>query len=222
MAAQLSAFEKLDGLDGIYTAVKGGLRCTAIVLRDGSVCLFSPVAGLGDAAKDSLRQIGEVRFLLAPNHYHNKAITEYVQAFPSAVLCAPEAAIPRLEKITGLRPHPTDDLATSLDDSAALLSPEGLKTGEVWLCIRSTGGTAWCVVDAFCGPKTGKATASADRPELLKTFPNYGVSDRQVYREWVMERIEADRPTMLVPCHGAVIRSRDLTDKLENLVRKSF
>ena len=219
MAAQLSSFGKLDSVDGVHTAWKGNLRCTAIVLRDGSVCLFSPVAGLGDIARDSLARLGEVKFLMAPNHYHNKAVAEYVHAFPDATLCAPEAAIPRLEKITGFRPETTDDLEALLGENAALLRSSGLKTGEAWLRIQSADITAWCVVDAFCGPKIDKTGASADAPELLKTFPNFGIADNQVYSEWVMERITTDQPGVIVPCHGSVIRSRDLPAKLEHLVR---
>ncbi|MEO1160378.1 MAG: hypothetical protein AAFW74_07950, partial [Pseudomonadota bacterium] len=100
--AELGAFVPLREIDGVYIARKAGLRCSALVLTGGDVCLFSPVQGLGAEAISSLAEIGPVTHLLAPNHYHNKGLAEYLSAFPDACLCAPEAAMPRLKKVTGL------------------------------------------------------------------------------------------------------------------------
>ena len=218
MAAALSAFEPVDGLDGVYTAEKGALRCTAIVLRDGDVCLFSPVQGLGDAALDSLSTIGRVTYLLAPNHYHNKGLAEHADAFPDAILCAPVAAAPRLRKVTGLEPNGLDGLKKRLRRNMKLIDTDGLKTGEIWLRATGRGRTAWFVVDAFSGPKAGRSGGAANRPEMLKTFPNFGVADRNVYAAWVTAQIEQDRPDTMVPCHGAIVRAPDLPEKLAALV----
>lgn len=218
MAASLSSFEPLDGIDNVYVAQKGTLRCTAIVLRDSGVCLFSPVQGLGKAALESLSAIGRVTYLLAPNHYHNKGLAEYAKAFPDAVLCAPAAAAPRLHEVTGLDPHGLDGLNKQLRRNMTLIETDGLKTGEVWLSLSGGGRTVWFVVDAFSGPKAGKSGGAADSPEMLKTFPNFGVADRTAYAAWVTARIDQDEPETLVPCHGAIVRAPDLPDKLAALV----
>ena len=218
MAAVLSSFEPVDGLDNVYTAQKATLRCTAIALRDGGVCLFSPVQGLGDAAKDSLSAIGRVTQLLAPNHYHNKGLAEYADAFPDAILCASAAAAPRLRKVTGLDPADLGNLKMTLPRNMKLIETDGLKTGEVWLRSSAGGRTTWFVVDAFSGPKAGKSGGVADAPEMLKTFPNFGVADRTVYAAWVAEQIDRDRPDTVVPCHGAIVRAPDLPKKLAALV----
>lgn len=102
MVASLSAFDPVPGFPGLFTATKNNLRCTAIVLRSGGLCLFSPVSGLSDAAKDSLAEIGEVAFLLAPNGYHNGGLVEYATAYPAAAVVAPPAVHERLRGRTGL------------------------------------------------------------------------------------------------------------------------
>lgn len=222
MPSELSAFEKLDGIDDLFTAYKGNLRCTAIRLNDGRLCLYSPVQGIGQKALQSLAEIGEVAFLLAPNHYHHKGLKEYVKSFPNALLCAPDYAAPRLQKVTGLSFSSLETLEALFPAGIAIVTPDGLKTGEIWLRIENADKTAWLLVDAFCGPKIGKGNAEAEIPETLKTFPVYGTGDRASYRSWVSKQIGNDRPEILIPCHGAVVRAKDLPAKLERLVDEIF
>ena len=222
MARQLSAFERLDGHDGLFVAHNGKLRCSAIALKDGRLCLFSPVQGLGPEARESLAEIGEVAFLLAPNHYHNKALKEFTEAFPAAGLCAPQGAIERLQKVTGLEFESLEVVESSLIKAMDFVEPAGLKTGEAWLRCRNGSGVAWCVVDAFCGPQIRKSQPGCDTPELLKTFPTYGTGDKAAYKAWVQKQIHSDKPQTLIPCHGAIVRAKDLPAKLEALVDAVF
>lgn len=201
MPTQRTEYTAIADMDGFYSATRGDLRCTAIRLTSGALCLFSPVAGLGDAAMDSLRQIGRVAYLLAPNHYHNKGLAEYAQAFPDAKLIAPALCHARLQKITGFRFHDVSTLIPALPQDMRLVSPEGLKTGEVWI-IAPNG---WLVVDAFAGPE--KADGHA---KLLKTFPRYGVGDATAYTTWVRDFIARTPCDILVPCHGGIVRGPDL------------
>lgn len=222
MASELSNFKKLDGIDGVYTAYKGNLRCTAIRLKDGRLCLYSPVQGIGQKALESLAEIGEVAFLLAPNHYHHKGLKQYVETFPDALLCAPDYAAPRLRKITGLGFSGLEALDPLLPATFDVVTPEGLKTGEVWLRTKDADQTAWLLVDAFCGPKMTKGALEADTPETLGTFPTYGTGDQTTYKSWVKKQISKDKPEILIPCHGAVVRAKDLAVKLEKLVDDLF
>lgn len=222
MSNQLSTFRELDGCGGIHIAERNDLRCTAIRLKDGRLCLFSPVAGLNKKALESLSELGEVGFLLAPNHYHNKGLAEYQRAFPAAEACASEKAAPRLKKVTGVTVKGLAALEALLPSGADLLEPEGLKTGEVWLRWKSGKQKCWLVVDAFCGPQKQAKQQLSDEPEILKPFPTYGIGDKAAYRSWVLPQIRGDKPKTLVPCHGAVLRAADLPAKLETLVGKAF
>lgn len=217
MAKLLSPFEALDGLEGVYAATRENLRCTAIRLRSGGLCLFSPVRGLGDKAVASLQELGDVEILLAPNHWHNMGLHEYAKAFPAASLCASPGASVRLAHITQLHFEGLSQLQRLLPGNVRIVVPAGLKTGEIWLSIADVQCHAWVVVDAFCGP-AGKIRDTGNGPGILGTFPKYGLADRMVYLDWLERHIEADMPTVMVPCHGAVLRDLQLPSEIRRLV----
>ncbi len=109
--------------------------------------------GLGEPACDSLANLGGVVVLLAPNHNQNKGLREYAEVFPAARLCAASDADARLARIVSL---PFDDVAglgAEMPDHIERSMPPGLKTGEVWLSLKTPERTAWMVADGFCGPK---------------------------------------------------------------------
>ncbi len=209
----LAPFEPVPGLTAVHEARGKTLGAFAVRLKSGGVSVFSPVAGLTDAVKESLLALGDVAVLFAPNHYHNMAIREYAAAFPAARLVAPAATIPRLEKVTGLSFADADALGSDLPRGVTLLQPDGLKTGEAWLRVRDRKTTAWIVVDAFCGPQSG-----GRGPGLLKTFPKYGLGDRDSYVAWVQRQIRRDKPTSLLPCHGRSVHAPALPESLLDLV----
>jgi hypothetical protein len=218
----VGAFKPLDEITGVYVANKGGLRCSAFKLTDGSLCLFSPVLGLGDEALQSIKSIGTVSHLIAPNHYHNAGLAEYAKAFPAAKLNASPEAASRLAKVTGLNFEDLHNLKKVLPKSFSILEPKGLKTGEVWISSIGKLLKAWFVVDAIAGPKMSGKIERFDHPELLKTFPTYGVRDFAVYSGWFLEQLKADQPRLVVPCHGGLIAADNLPVTLRELHQKTF
>jgi hypothetical protein len=221
-AAPHSAFAPLPECAGIFVATRGNLRCTAIVLRGGGICLYSPVARLNDAARASLDAIGHVTHLFEPNHYHNLAAAEYAAAFPRAVLCASPKAVPRLEKVTGLAFTDLADLTAQLPPHLSLVEPDGLRTGEVWLRAKTASLTAWFVVDAIAGASMTDGNSRFAHPTLLRTFPRFGVRDKRAYVDWFARQLAADQPQLLVPCHGGIIAASDLPQKLKKLQDEAF
>lgn len=217
MNKSLSKFVPISEKLGLWSAQKGALRCTVLRLRDGSLCLYSPVLGLDDATLTSLAAHGDVAFLLAPNHYHNKGLAVYAEAFPDAVLVCSEKAQPRLEKQTGLSFAGLHSLATLLPIGSDLVEPEGLKTGEVWLTYATAEGAVWVVCDAFKGASGRTGTASPDI-ELLGTFPTYGIQDKGIYSTFVKAKLNELPPTVIVPCHGSVVRSENLAASVISLL----
>lgn len=216
MSKQLGPFEPVPGFPGVFSARKGELRCVAIQLQSGGLCLYSPVAGISEDATQSLADVGNVTHLLAPNHYHNKGLAEYVKAFPDAMLCCTEGARPRLSKQTGLAFEVLSPTTLPLPEGVRLVATVGLKTGEVWVEVVTQNACLWIVTDAFSGPK-GKQDFVGNQPDLLGTFPKFGVSDRLVYTTWLRGAIQAARPTALLPCHGAAVAGETLADDLLRL-----
>ena len=217
MSKELSAFAPISLHSEIWSAQKGTLRCTALRLRDGSLCLYSPVLGLGERAKVSLTAFGKVAYLIAPNHYHHKGLSEYAQAFPEATIVCSKLAHPRLKKQTGLTFDMLDRLEALLPNGCTIALPDGLKTGEVWLVVKTEQERIWIVCDSFKGP-AGKAGYVGQTVEMLGTFATYGIRDRDVYSAWIESRSAADDPTMIVPCHGSMVRSEHLAPDVTALL----
>lgn len=217
MSNDLSAFAPIPDHPSIWSAQKGTLRSTALRLRDGSLCLYSPVLGLGEEAKASLATLGEVGYLLAPNHYHHKGLNEYANAFPKAKIVCSDNARPRLEKQTGLTFAGLERLKILLPDGCDIAEPTGLKTGEIWLVLSSKQGRLWIVCDSFKGPK-GKVGHIGRAVEMLGTFPTYGIKDKVAYAAWLRDRSAADEPSMIIPCHGSMVRSERLAMDVVSLL----
>lgn len=190
---------RIEGFKDLWTARRGNLTCSAVGLRTGGVCLYSPVEKLSS----EFEPLAPVAYLFAPNHYHNKAIAEYAEAFPDARLISGEAAQPRLKKITSRNFESLEGLRAGLPEHVSLVEPEGLKTGEIWLRVEGDTGVAWVVTDAFCGLNTGKAESAT--LGFLKTFPRYGIQNAKTFSTWVRNRLEHDVPTLVLPCHGAAV-----------------
>ncbi len=197
-------FQKLSPFNNLYEATNGNLRSVALKLSSKSLCLVSHLANTSEEAWEELESVSEVKFIVAPNHYHNKGAKDATLRFPNAQFCAPTNAISRLEKVTGLSINALNDLEMQLPKNITIVEPVGLKTGEVWFCIEEGKNKALIVVDAFCGPKILKNKKENGTPQLLKTFPSYGVEDREKYQEWANNFISSYSPNVLIPCHGEV------------------
>lgn len=212
-----TSFKEISGLDGVYQARAGKLYCTALRLRNGGFCLYSPVAGLEKNSDDLFPDPAAVSVLLSPNHYHNKGLNGHAKAFPNATLVCSEKAKPRLNEITGLSFQSLSTLSQQLNDNQSLLEPQGLKTGEIWVQVETDADLAWIVTDAFSAALHPPGT-DAYEPTMLKTFPRYGVKDASVFTDWVNEQIAIARPTILLSCHGSPVRSPDLGTQLTGLL----
>jgi hypothetical protein len=218
MSKMLSSFSPLMGVEHVWIAQTSSLRCTALTLKDGSLCLYSPVSGLSLDALASLKSLGEVSYILASNHYHNKGLVEYGQTFPAAKLICSSKARPRLEKQTGLEFGAFEDLKQSLLPNMMLVEPEGLKTGEIWMSAACDIHRIWIVTDAFRGK--GKCnTVSSNDVELLGTFPKFGIGDLSQYAKWLATQVKGDRPDIIVPCHGSVATGLDIASQALSLVQ---
>ncbi|WP_306142018.1 hypothetical protein [Roseibium sp. MMSF_3412] len=204
--------EAVVDVPGLRTIRRGNLRCVIADLNVGGVCLYSPV----EKTSAAFPQTDDVRYLFAPNHYHNKGIAEHAKAFQNAQLVSSNAARPRLEKVTGCRFGDLSGLRQALPDCVSLAEPEGLKTGEVWMIVRAGAEIVWVVTDTFYG-LLEKDDARA-RPGFLKTFPTYGLKDKQRFSDWVRQRLAEEVPTMIVPCHGETVRGAALDREIDALL----
>jgi hypothetical protein len=217
---------------GLYHIVKQvitPLRTTALRLRGEQLLIYSPRRDLGDVAHDELGCLGRVRFLLAPNHYHNLGLGEFLARYPGAQVVASAAAMPRLRQRTGLTVAGLDALRSHLPDAVRLIEPPGMKNGEVLLTVRIRRGLAWVAADAFFNLASHPPGAMGLFCRLVgisaglrigQTFLWVGPRDRAAYRASLLEELRQAPPTMLLPCHGDLMEDPDLGACLGDLLQR--
>lgn len=211
---QAAGYKLQAGRSDLFALCRKNARMAAMTLTDGTVCLISPLNGMQSVAPPA----AAVSHLVAPNHYHHKGLAAFHAAHPRAQLCAPSAARPRLEKLTGLKIKTLTALARKLPAGISLLEPAGLKTGEMWIRFKTGTTIGWFVTDAFCGKTMSGSVQQCNTPLLLGTFPSFGIADRLLYKDWLLSQIEHDKPKLIIPCHGSVITAPNLPAKLVKLI----
>ena len=202
------------------------LRSAAIELRGGGVAVFSPSSGLDP--QDLASHAGEVRYLLAPNHFHYLGIRRWRDACPGAQAVASSQARKRLVKKLDVPWADLEELRAHLPEGARLVIPDGTRSGEVWWEIQRGDERVLVVCDAFFNLETlpggmvgfvCKVTDTGPDLALGKTFKYLALGDRQAYKAFTLRYLEDHPPTVLVPMHGEVARGADLAKRLAELVR---
>jgi len=227
-------WEPLPGTSDVFTLEKvldsgWSLRSVAVRLEGGGLALVSPVRGTVKATEAWLREQGGVRYLLAPNHFHHMGIPPALDLFPDAHVVASRTAGPRLARQLDRSIEDLDGLAGALPKKVTLLEPPGIKAGEVWVRAETDIGVAWAVCDAFFNvtrPIKGmfgigvRVMGIANGLAIGRTFKLLALADKKAYRSWVLDSIETDPPSVLVPAHGSVLEDAALGEKMRALTEK--
>lgn len=209
VAPGVHRFEKLDGTWG------WSLNMLAAELPDGGLLLYSPT-WLGPGTFEAVDALGEVRVLVAPNHFHYLSLARFRERYPRARAVASHGALPRLEKrgLTDL--EPLSEAARFLPPGAHFVVPDALRSGEAWLSLPGEDGPTWLVCDAWfhvTRPLTGFAgavlRALRTGPGLCVggTFRLLAVGDRRAYVASARAALDQEKPAILVPSHGDPIRA---------------
>ncbi len=204
-------------------------RATALPLAGGGALVISPLPDPGDDDVAHLEAtVGVPAIALAPNHYHWMALPAWRERYPELPVVASSVAARRLRKKLGFDLGDLDAARERLPAGAELVEPPGLKNGEVWLRLEHGGRVAWIVSDAFFNveEKTRglfgfllRITGTVPGLRIGRTFTFAAVGDKPGYRDWLLDRIAADRPAVLVPGHGNILTGDDLPERLDALVR---
>ena len=222
-------WRSIADLDGIWQTdliTQGApLRAVAFRLIDDRLGVFSPVRGLGADAHAALAALGRPALLVAPNHFHNLGLAEYADAHPGSVIVTTAVAAPRTRAKCKREVEDDTRLSAALPEHISLLVPPDTRTGELWLSVRSARARAWIVGDAFLNiAKTPlspiglvlKALACSPGLRISTSF-RWLLRDRTAYRRWLLAKLEEERPTILIPCHGDIIVDESLTERLQRL-----
>ena len=222
--AKLSGWTPIEATPGVWTATGPGGRANLVRLIDGGSCLVSPIATVANT--DGLPLDAKpIRYILAPNHFHNRWLLEAAAAAANAQLTATPTAIVRLEDVTGLNFSPLALLGKSLPPSIRLIEPDGLKNGEVWLRTENDGIVAWFVADTFFNsiPRERQKAPpppplSTENLRIARIFLGLGVRDRASLAAWLRAQLAADQPQWIVPCHGPIAGGEGLVRHIEQQI----
>jgi len=227
----MSTWRLLDAEAGLWAYEKCigdliELRAVAARLIDGGLLIVSPVRQAMPHTADALRQLGDPRWLLAPNHFHNLGIASHIACFPEARVVASARATTRLAKKVDGPIAPLSELLQALPDHIQILEPHGTRNGEVWLRVQTSRGVAWVISDAFfnlvqtppgCIGWMMAAFGNSPGLRIGGTFKWIALQNRQRYAQWLREQLAKDPPDILIPGHGAIIEDPQLAHRLQAL-----
>lgn len=195
-------------------------------LPGGGVLVHSPT-WCGEGTFDAIDALGEVRAILAPNHFHHLGIERFRARYPGAIVVAAPGARPRLGKKGHAGLAELDALAALLPAGARVLACDHVKSGEVWLTWPTPDGPALIVCDGFfhvTRPVRGFAGWVLRRMKIAPglcfgwTYKALVVRDRAGYRDWASRTIAEVAPAWLIPSHGAALRDDALAERLVALL----
>ncbi|MDF4951923.1 DUF4336 domain-containing protein, partial [Vibrio parahaemolyticus] len=73
-------------------------RMTIVRLSDGGLWVHSPIQ-LSNSIKEQINNLGQVKYLIAPNHLHHLFLSEWVFAYPSAEIYGTDEVIKKCRDI---------------------------------------------------------------------------------------------------------------------------
>ncbi|MBK8257982.1 MAG: MBL fold metallo-hydrolase [Polyangiaceae bacterium] len=195
-------------------------QATTLVFRgtDGLV-VVSPATGLESRDYDALKEVGEVRALIANNSFHHMGQADWRKRFPNAESYCPPGSIERLaKKAPGIPFKSLSEL--KLPPTVHWEDPPGFKTGEALLSVKGSNGYVWFTGDLLTNIEKApgvfgmmmKWLDAAPGFKLFKPGVWMFVKDKKVVREWTLDRLTKEPPTVVVTAHGPPVDSADVAE----------
>jgi hypothetical protein len=204
-------------------------KATALAFRgkDGIV-VVSPSTDTDDRAFDALREIGDVRALVANNVFHHLGQPSWRRRFPDAISYAPSASLARLAKQAKDVPfRPLADLA--LPDHVRCDEPPGMRSGETVVTVKTAKGNVWFVGDLLANferlppaPISWLFSLSGSGPgyRLFKLAALALVRDGKALRAWLLDRVAVAPPSVVIPSHGVPVDTSDVAEQTKAQIER--
>lgn len=208
----------LPALTHSYNFGPGIANALALTVEGGTV-LVSPPCNVAEAVFAELEARGPIRALVAPNAYHSMGLVPWKARHPDVPIFAPVQSIARLEKTTKLSGiRPIAEATGLLGDQVELVDMPHYKTGEALVRWRASGGWAWFLTDvAFAAPELPKGpfgwvmkwtnSGPGFRRNAIASW--FMIKDKQALYGWIQEQAEKTPPSLVVPCHGELVKLSD-------------
>ncbi len=195
-----------------YSFGAGEANTLAVRLGDGSFLVVSPASKAPEEALDALAKLGAVTALLAPNAFHHMGQAQWRKHFPHAVSYAPEDAIKRVSKQSGLDYLPVSALQPKLGGHVHVIAPNGLKSTDLLVHASTPDGAIWFGGDLISNMAPGEGGLLFRAiSRLAGGGPGYRfnplpsllyLKDKKAWKADVRERMGRERLLAVVPAHG--------------------
>ncbi len=221
---------------GQYVVPNFVSNSVSIQISEDEYILYSPGESLLKTWSPASERNENLKLhILMPNAYHHLGVKAWQTQFPNSTLYTSETSLKQLLKKEYLsnkdRIHTIAELKTILPKEMDIYQPPGHRAGDVWLIKRNENKSAlWITCDSFLNyDRVSNQPVARFMQKILGAAPGLKMSqvvkwfildDRRAFKEWVLQRIIADKPVALIPSHGEVMLSESLDAKLTDLIKQ--
>jgi len=167
--------------------------------------------------------------IIFPNAFHYMGVTTWLEHFPDAKLYASEKAKKRLRRKGFRNIYSLETELPQLPKGYEVLFPPGHRGGDVWLSKKcEDNNNLWITCDSFLNyERVSKQPIARILQSLLGAAPGLKISQvikwllldrKSAFKTWVLNQLEKDRPTILIPSHGEVESDGALTKRLRDII----
>jgi hypothetical protein len=169
--------------------------------------------------------------IIFPNSFHYMGVQRWLEAFPDAALYASQKAKKRLIKKGFTNILALESYQPELPEGYDVLIPPGHRGGDVWLSKQGQeNNNLWITCDSFLNyERVSNQPIARTLQTLLGAAPGLKISEvikwllldrKSAFKPWVLNQLEQDKPSILIPSHGEVERDTALAEKLTELVKQ--
>lgn len=169
--------------------------------------------------------------IIFPNSFHYMGVNAWLKVFPDASLYASQKAKKRLAKKGFNRISALESHRPELPEGYDVLIPPGHRGGDVWLSKQGPDhSNMWITCDSFLNyDRVSNQPVARTLQAILGAAPGLKISqvikwllldEKAKFKPWVLNQLEKDRPSILIPSHGEVEHDDSLTEKLRALIMR--
>ncbi|KHD23304.1 hypothetical protein NM09_18875 [Vibrio caribbeanicus] len=202
-----------DGTTVSFLGFPFKTRMTVIRLDNGELWIHSPIK-MSPTLSEHIAQLGEVKYLIAPNHLHHLFISDWLSAYPQALLFGTDEVIKKRSDLTfeGSLNSSTEALWAG-EIEQELFSGSPVMEECVFFHVTSRTLIVTDLVENFSGEDfnywqrlvargVGILAPNGKTPLDWRLSFMFGKEDARLH----LERLLAWKPQTLVMSHGEIVK----------------
>ncbi len=211
--------------------VVNNIRCKsfALKLKNNEYLIYGP--GNFKTKEFSEKFNALPKYALIPNSFHYLCLKDWVREVPDLKVFAAKTAIKRVKNKTGFQIEEFANIMNLLPDTMEMQEIPFTRVGEILVIEKNKEDTLWLICDSLFNmpnpkPLMWKVLFRVLRygPGLTigRLFSTLAVKKNNSYKDWMIEKLENSKPTVLVPNHGEILKGHLVKDRFQELLRKYY